>query len=159
MAKLKIVKIGDPILRTVCRPVETITPRTLRLLDDMVETMRAADGVGGYRENVSLTSDRVPFYLLFFNVARKHERLVNKLSSDLAVIGKPIKLGQGDIIVSGAARIFLSSARNILNISVDTDLLTAHILGLFDLIPKFKNIIFRSITDPLARGKQTDEHY
>ena len=46
MAKLKIVKIGDPILRTVCRPVETITPRTLRLLDDMVETMRAADGVG-----------------------------------------------------------------------------------------------------------------
>ena len=46
MAKLKIVKIGDPILRTVCRPVETIAPRTLRLLDDMVETMRAADGVG-----------------------------------------------------------------------------------------------------------------
>ena len=46
MAKLKIVKIGDPILRTVCRPVETITPRTLQLLDDMVETMRAADGVG-----------------------------------------------------------------------------------------------------------------
>ena len=46
MAKLKIVKIGDPILRTVCRPVETSTPRPLRLLDDMVETMRAADGVG-----------------------------------------------------------------------------------------------------------------
>ena len=46
MAKLKIVKIGDDALRTVCRPVDTITPRTLRLLDDMVDTMRAADGVG-----------------------------------------------------------------------------------------------------------------
>lgn len=46
MAKLKIVKIGDPILRTVCRPVEKITPRTIQLLDDMIETMRAADGVG-----------------------------------------------------------------------------------------------------------------
>jgi peptide deformylase len=46
MAKLKIVKIGDPTLRTVCRPVDSITPRTLRLLDDMIETMRAADGVG-----------------------------------------------------------------------------------------------------------------
>lgn len=46
MAKLKIVKIGDPVLRTVCRPVENITPRTLQLLDDMIETMRAADGVG-----------------------------------------------------------------------------------------------------------------
>ncbi len=46
MAKLKIVKVGDPILRKVCRPVEQITPRTLQLLDDMIETMRAADGVG-----------------------------------------------------------------------------------------------------------------
>lgn len=46
MAKLKIVKIGDPVLRTVCRPVEKITPRTLQLLDDMIETMHAADGVG-----------------------------------------------------------------------------------------------------------------
>ena len=46
MAKLKIVKIGDDTLRKVCRPVEKITPRTLMLLDDMVETMRAANGVG-----------------------------------------------------------------------------------------------------------------
>ena len=46
MAKLKIVKVGDPVLRAISRPVEKITPRTIRLLDDMIETMRAADGVG-----------------------------------------------------------------------------------------------------------------
>lgn len=46
MAKLKIVKIGDEVLRKVCRPVDKITTRTLTLLDDMVETMRAANGVG-----------------------------------------------------------------------------------------------------------------
>lgn len=46
MAKLKIVKVGDPALRAVCRPVDTITPRITRLIDDMIETMRAADGVG-----------------------------------------------------------------------------------------------------------------
>ncbi len=46
MAKLKIVKMGDDILRKKCRPVEEITPKTLRLLDDMAETMRAAQGVG-----------------------------------------------------------------------------------------------------------------
>jgi peptide deformylase len=46
MAKLKIVKIGDPILRSVSRPVEKITPRIIQLLDDMIETMRSADGVG-----------------------------------------------------------------------------------------------------------------
>jgi peptide deformylase len=46
MAKLKIVKIGDSTLRKVCRPVDKITPRTLTLLDDMVETMRGANGCG-----------------------------------------------------------------------------------------------------------------
>ena len=46
MAKLKIVKIGDDTLRKSCRPVDVITPRILQLLDDMVETMRDADGVG-----------------------------------------------------------------------------------------------------------------
>ena len=46
MAKLKIVKFGEPILRKVSRPVEEITPRILTLLDDMVETMRDAGGCG-----------------------------------------------------------------------------------------------------------------
>ena len=46
MAKLKILKVGDETLRKVCRPVDAITPRIQRLIDDMVETMRAADGVG-----------------------------------------------------------------------------------------------------------------
>jgi len=46
MAKLKIVKIGDEVLRKTCRPVEKITPRIVTLLDDMIETMREADGCG-----------------------------------------------------------------------------------------------------------------
>ena len=46
MAKLNIVKVGDPVLRKVSRPVDTVTPRILTLLDDMIDTMRAADGVG-----------------------------------------------------------------------------------------------------------------
>ena len=46
MAKLNIVKEGDPILRQVCRPVDKITPRILTLLDDMTQTMRSANGVG-----------------------------------------------------------------------------------------------------------------
>ena len=46
MAKLKILKVGDETLRKTSRPVDGITPRIQRLFDDMVETMRAADGVG-----------------------------------------------------------------------------------------------------------------
>ena len=46
MAILKIVKFGDPLLRKASRPVEEITPRIKTLLDDMIETMRAAGGCG-----------------------------------------------------------------------------------------------------------------
>ena len=46
MAILKIVKFGEPTLRKISRPVEEITPRIKTLLDDMIETMRAAGGCG-----------------------------------------------------------------------------------------------------------------
>jgi peptide deformylase len=46
MAVLKIVKFDEPMIRKVSRPVEEITPRILTLLDDMKDTMRAAEGCG-----------------------------------------------------------------------------------------------------------------
>jgi peptide deformylase len=46
MALLNILKKGDDTLRKICKPVTSITPRILTLLDDMLETMRHADGVG-----------------------------------------------------------------------------------------------------------------
>lgn len=46
MATLKIVKEGDEILRKQSREVTEITPRILQLLDDMTDTMHAANGVG-----------------------------------------------------------------------------------------------------------------
>ena len=46
MAIRNIVKEGDPILNKVCRPVTNFDDRLATLLDDMHETMIAADGVG-----------------------------------------------------------------------------------------------------------------
>ena len=46
MAKRKKITDKDPPLRQTSRPVERVTPRIQQLLDDMLETMRAADGVG-----------------------------------------------------------------------------------------------------------------
>ena len=43
MAILNIVKEGDDTLRKVCRPVTEITPRIIRLLDDMKETLEDAE--------------------------------------------------------------------------------------------------------------------
>ena len=46
MALRNIVTDEDPILRKVCRPVGEVTERYQIMLDDMVETMRDANGVG-----------------------------------------------------------------------------------------------------------------
>ena len=46
MAVLKVVKVGDDILRKKSRPVEEITPRIIRLLDDMKDTLHAENGAG-----------------------------------------------------------------------------------------------------------------
>ena len=46
MAKLNIVKEGDPILRKKSRPIETIDERIRQLAADMDETMHAANGCG-----------------------------------------------------------------------------------------------------------------
>ncbi len=49
MAKLHIVKESEEnsdVLRRKCRPVEAITPRIITLLDDMIETLHEAKGVG-----------------------------------------------------------------------------------------------------------------
>lgn len=46
MAYLKIREVGDPVLRTHCRPVDAITPRIKTLLDDMKDTLHRANGCG-----------------------------------------------------------------------------------------------------------------
>lgn len=46
MALRTIVTEGEPILRKKCRPVDEVTDRIRMILDDMVDTMRDADGVG-----------------------------------------------------------------------------------------------------------------
>lgn len=46
MAKLPIIHYPDPILREPAAPVEHIDGETQRFLDDMLETMHEAPGVG-----------------------------------------------------------------------------------------------------------------
>lgn len=46
MALRNIVQVGDPILRKKSREVGEITERTRILIDDMIETMQDAEGVG-----------------------------------------------------------------------------------------------------------------
>ena len=55
MAAREIVKIGSPVLRTRARKVNRFGPQLKTLVDDMVETMRAAPGVGLAAPQVGIT--------------------------------------------------------------------------------------------------------
>ena len=46
MALRKIVKHGDPVLRRKCLPVKQVDKEILKLIDDMLETMYDAPGIG-----------------------------------------------------------------------------------------------------------------
>ncbi|NLL47889.1 MAG: peptide deformylase [Firmicutes bacterium] len=46
MAKLPIIKIGDPVLEQEAVEVPKITKKITKLIDDMLETMYDANGVG-----------------------------------------------------------------------------------------------------------------
>jgi len=46
MAKLHILRYPDPRLHTIAKPVGNVDERIRRLVDDMLETMYDADGVG-----------------------------------------------------------------------------------------------------------------
>ncbi len=46
MALREIITVGHPRLRKRSRPVRKVTPEVRALIDDMIETMHAADGIG-----------------------------------------------------------------------------------------------------------------
>jgi peptide deformylase len=47
MSVLKILPFGEPVLRKKAKPVEEISPKILKLLDDMTETLYAKEGRAG----------------------------------------------------------------------------------------------------------------
>lgn len=46
MSLLPIITIPDPLLRKISEPVERVDAATLKLMDDMLDTMYAAPGIG-----------------------------------------------------------------------------------------------------------------
>lgn len=68
MTKLSIITLPDPLLRSKSAPVEQIDDATRRLIDDMLETMYAAPGIG-----LAAVQVAVPRRLLVLDVTDKEE--------------------------------------------------------------------------------------
>jgi peptide deformylase len=68
MAKLPIITLPDPVLRKVSAPVERVDEALRTLMDDMLETMYAAPGVG-----LAAIQVGVPRRFLVLDVAEEGE--------------------------------------------------------------------------------------
>ena len=66
MSVMEIKKMGDPVLKQICEPVDRIDKKLKQLLDDMAETMYAREGVGLAAPQVG-----VPIRIAVINVDKK----------------------------------------------------------------------------------------
>ena len=69
MSRLTILCYPDPRLHTVAKPVASVDARIVRLVDDMLETMYAADGVG-----LAATQVDVHECLIVMDTSEQHDR-------------------------------------------------------------------------------------
>ena len=69
MAKLDIIIAPDPRLKVKCKPVAKVDTKVARLMDDMLETMYAAPGIGLAAPQVGV-AQRV----IVLDVAREDEK-------------------------------------------------------------------------------------
>lgn len=68
MAVRDILTVPNPILKQVSKPVETVTDETRALMDDMLETMYAAPGIG-----LAAVQVGVPLQVIVMDLAREGE--------------------------------------------------------------------------------------
>jgi peptide deformylase len=77
VAILKILKYPEPILKKISIPVKNITGETVRLIQDMVETMYAAPGVGLAAPQVGILQRIVVVDIDYENPGRNLIKLIN----------------------------------------------------------------------------------
>lgn len=68
MAQLEVITAPDPRLKVKCKPVARVDARVRRLMDDMLETMYAAPGIGLAAPQVG-----VPWRVLVIDLAGEAE--------------------------------------------------------------------------------------
>lgn len=89
MAVLSILRWPDPRLHTVARPVAAVDDRIRRLVDDMLETMYAKDGVG-----LAATQVDVHERVIVMDTSEERNQGVALINPELVWTSGEMKLGE-----------------------------------------------------------------
>ncbi len=81
MAVLDILEFPDPRLRTVAKPVETVTDAHRALIDDMLETMYAAPGIG-----LAATQVNVHERILVIDISEDHREPMVFINPEVEIL-------------------------------------------------------------------------
>ena len=77
MAILEIKKMGDPVLKQICTPVDRVTKKVKILLDDMAETMYKHEGVG-----IAAPQVGIPIRAIVVDVGNKRFDIINPVITE-----------------------------------------------------------------------------
>jgi peptide deformylase len=105
MSKLPIITIPDPILRKISDPIERIDPDIVKLMDDMLETMYAAPGIG-----LAAIQVGVPRRIIVLDAAEEGEEK------------KPLAMANPEIVaLSPTTRLYEEGCLSIPDVRVDIE--------------------------------------
>jgi peptide deformylase len=89
MALLPILRYPDPRLHTVAKPVATVDERIRRLVDDMIETMYEAEGVG-----LAATQVDVHERLIVMDTTPEHDRPIVLINPEIIERSDELRLAE-----------------------------------------------------------------
>ena len=89
MARLPILRYPDPRLHTVARPVAEVDDRIRQLVDDMIETMYEAEGVG-----LAATQVDVHERLIVMDTSEQHDQPVVLINPEIIERSAELKLAE-----------------------------------------------------------------
>ena len=89
MALLTILRYPDPRLHTVARPVKQVDERIRRLVDELLETMYAADGVG-----LAATQVDVHERVIVMDTSEQHDRPLVLINPDIIRRSEEMQLAE-----------------------------------------------------------------
>jgi peptide deformylase len=89
MALLRILRYPDPLLHTVAKPVPAVDDSTRQLLDDMLETMYAAEGIG-----LAATQVNVHQRVIVIDVSEERDQPLVLINPELIERSEEMAVGQ-----------------------------------------------------------------